>query len=199
MTIQKIRVSPSGPFVLNAAGDPLGFGPGAQLRLTEGGSTIGGTLVIPTVPVELGTTLGGTDQRMSLSLPKTGLSYRAEVSLDILNPTTNVSGEVQLYLDTSVDGGVSWDEQASGTYLCNPSGNVAASSQDTARPVRLNLILTSGAVLGVTSSPASPSLLLRARVGATSGGGTVRVQSPITPGGDTHSVGTFHVELSEHF
>ncbi len=199
MTIQKIRIAPSGPFVLNDDGATLGFGPGAQLRLTEGGSTIGGTLVIPTTPTELGTTLGGTDQRMSLALPKTGLSYRAEVSLDILNPTTNVAGEVQLYLDTSVDAGVSWDEQASGTFLCNPSGNIAPSAQDTARPIRLNLLLSSGAVLGVTSAPASASILVRARVGASSGGGTVRVQSPVTPGGDEHSVGTFHIELSEHF
>ena len=162
-----LRLSPSGPVVTNAAGGSYLPVPGSSLRLVEGTTTVGGSNVIPTAAnyaasVTLGLALGGPALTETLTGPQRGLNYRATVLCDVPNPSTNGAGEVQLYLETSVDGGVTWLEQASNTHLVEPS-----TAGGTARQIRLDMTLRQGAVCAVPATPnASNSLQIRARIGA---------------------------------
>lgn len=192
-----IRLSPSGPVIANPGGGPFAPGPGARLRLTQSQTTIGGTNVIPTAPAVVGNAIGAGGFSAGLTNPQLALSYAAAIELEVANPSTNVVGEAQLYLETSVDGGSIWTEQASNTHLCNSTE--VAPGVSLARLVRLQLRLTTGAALGVTSNPPTALLLVRAKVGASSGGGILIAQSSITPGGDLKSVGSVNLSLEEVF
>lgn len=191
-----LRQSPSGPVIANSNGGTFNPGPGAMLRLVEAQTTAGGSNVIPTAPAQLAGAIGDPGFLVALNAPQVGLEYRATVKCDVLNPSTNVLGEVQLYLETSTDN-VTWTERASNTHIVNPTG--IAASDPLAREISLELTLKTGSALGVTSSPASGSLFVRAKIGASSGGAVLQVSSSTTPGGDTKSVGTVYLGLSEHF
>lgn len=196
---QAIRLSPSGPNISNANGGELTPGTGMMLRLAEASTTLNGAGQIPTAPTVLGTTLGSS-QGLGLALnnPDPNLNYRASVLCEVANGSTNVPGEVQLFLETSVDGGTSWTEQVSNTHTVNSTE--VAPGVTLARLIRLDMTQRLGSGLGVTAATkASGSLQVRARIGATSGGGVVSVVSAVTPGGDTQSVGTTYSSLSEHF
>src|ERR1700749_2812495 len=109
-----IRLSPSGPVITNGTPQgPFQPGNGARLRLAEATSTISATgNTIPTAPAVIGFTLGANPAIVpALSAPNDGLFYRATVSCDVSNPSTNVIGEVQLYIETRVDGGTPWPQQ----------------------------------------------------------------------------------------
>lgn len=200
MTSGPIRLAPSGPVLSNAGGAPFIPGPGARLRLVEQGflvTTAAAANVIPTAPGVLGPAgVGvGNGQNLILAIPNPLLNYRASILCDVSNPSTNVVGEVQLYLEVSTDGGVTYVERASNTHLVfSPQ---AAPAAPAARQIRLDLQLTAGLTLGVPASGAPPAMFVRAKIGASSGGGTVTVLSLATPGGDLKSVGTALIQLEE--
>ena len=200
MTAGPIRLAPSGPILGNAQGAPYIPGAGARLRLVEQGflvPTAAAANVIPTAPAVLGGAgIGvGNGQLLILAVPNPALSYRATILCDVSNPSTNVLGEVQLYIEVSTDGGVTYVERASNTHLVN-SPEVAPAAP-LARQIRLDLQLTGGLALGVPASGAAPAMFVRAKIGASSGGGTVTVLSLATPGGDLKSVGTALFQLEE--
>jgi len=192
---QAVRLSPSGPIIANANGGPFTPGPGAQLRLVEATTTCTGTLAIPTVPTQIARLLGGTNFAVNIGVasggpgaqPSPSHQYRATVLLDVYNPTTNAAAEVQLYLDMSTDN-ATWREVANNDHLVGFSG---------AKQIRLDAPLQYGSVYGVL--PADTNLYLRARIGASSGGGIVLVDSAATVGDATHNQGTVLLQLTECF
>lgn len=197
----KIRVSPSGPFIENSSNAPLEFGPGAMLRLVEAQGIVAGTIAVSSVPLEIASSLGGTDFRLALTAPNPGKAYRATIACDVRNTTTSTAATVELYLQSSVDNGATWTTQASNEHTINAVGIAASSVQ--ARHIRLDLTLTDGGNISVTSSPQTAGIIFRALIGTASGGpaDTVRVDSNTTPapGVPGTSVGTVYFGLSEHF
>ncbi len=190
---QAIRLSPSGPNIANANGGPFTPGAGAQLRLVEATTTCAGTVAIPTVPTQIARLLGGTNFAVNMGVaaggnaPTPSHQYRATVLLDVYNPTTNAAAEVQLYLDMSTDN-ATWREVANNDHLVGFSGT---------KQIRLDAPLQYGSIYGVL--PADQNLYLRARIGATSGGGIVLVDSAATVGDALHNQGTVLLQLTECF
>lgn len=189
----KLRISPSGPFLKNANGGDFEPGAGARLRLVEATSTIGaGTAIIPTAPTQLSSTLGGTFN-VAMANPDPLLNYRVHVQTDVGSASTNVPAAVELYIDYSVDGGATWAEAVSNTHTVNPS-----TVSGTSRQVSLDMTLRAGSSLSVTGAPQTAELRVRARIGASAGGGTAVVQGAATPG-STRGVGTILLQLEECF
>jgi hypothetical protein len=193
MTESPIRLSPSGP-IIGKGGSP---GPGARLRLAEAISTMGGTLIIPTVPDVIGPGGFGSSAALVLTLdnPKEVLQYRANLTLDVLNAATDSGGEVVLYLDVSVDGGTMYVNRAKNSHIIN--------STDTdveARQMQVWLPLTLGTALGVSDATHPPSIKLRARAHRVLGTNDVTVNSSAASDGIppvTDLNGTIHMELEE--
>lgn len=185
-----VRLAPSGPPILNANGGPLGFGPGARLRLVEANTTMSGTVAIPTT--DLGVIcpdgFSNTDAVvLTLPAPNSGLQYRATLALDVENTSTNTEGQVELFIDTSIDGGLNYINAYNNTHLLaevHPSltgGEV--------RQCQLWFPLTFGNAFNVVNG-VTPSLKIRARVKSLAG--TLTVSS-------TGGTGTIHMELEECF
>jgi len=196
----QIRLAPSGPPIANSDGGPLSFGPGARLRLTEATSTMGGSLALPTVPDVISPDGFGDPDAIVLTLPtpSAGLSYRAELALDLRNTTTNGGGEAVLYLDISVDGGVTYTNRVKNSHLLRPGILGDASAQSFTRQCSIWLPKISGADLGVVTNT-TPSIKLRARAQASQGNPFIFVNSPDTSGGIavTGLAGTIHMALEE--
>jgi hypothetical protein len=190
---QAVRLSPSGPVIANANGGPFNPGPGAQLRLVEATTTCAGSLAIPTVPTQIARVLGGTNFAVNLGVasgghaPYAGNQYRATVLLDVYNPTTNALAEVQLYLDMSTDN-ATWREVANNDHLVGFSGT---------KQIRLDAPLQYGSIYGVGTT--DQNLYLRARIGASSNGNVVLVDSAATAGDATNNKGTVLLQLTECF
>jgi len=186
-----IRLSPSGPII----GKGTSPGPGARLRLTEATSVMTGSLAIPPMADVIGPDGFDAPAELVLTLdaPKEHLHYRANLSLDVVNTSTNEGGEVVLYLDVSVDGGSTYTNHAKNTHLINTSPE-----QLEARPMQVWLPLTLGSALGVNDASHPPSIKLRARAQQVVGG--CNVNSAATSGGSmpvTDLNGTIHLELEE--
>ncbi len=196
-----VRLAPSGPPILNTDGGPLAFGPGARLRLGEFGSVLGdGSVPIPTLATE--TTLDGfttgAPTRVSLLLPNAALKYRARVKTDVICVNTNTAADVQLFLDTSVDGGATWTNRQSSSHHVGSAADVGDHSGE-ARQIELNMLSITGAALGVEADGSTPSLFLRVRMACPTNP-EVELYSPATPApGAANGVGTFHVQLEETF
>lgn len=193
MTDSPIRLSPSGPII----GKATSSGPGARIRLTEAVSVMGGSQSIPTVPDVISPDGFGVANPLVLTLdaPKAALRYRAHLSLDVINLSTNEGGEVVLYLDVSVDGGTSYTNRAKNMHIINSTfANIEG------RQMQLWLPLTLGSVLGVNDATPPASIKLRARANQTVGSPSLAVSSSSTTNGAspvTELNGTIHMELEE--
>lgn len=163
MSVNKpIRLSPSGPFIENGGGGTFAPGDGARIRLVQGSCTVSSVTQIPTVtPAVIGAPgLGLTSIIQHLDNPQPGRKYRATIHCDLANQATT-DGVVTLFLDTSTDG-ATWTEAASNVH--NVMGGAQLDERNGSRSARCDLLLTDGASLGVTSSPPSPALYVRARI-----------------------------------
>lgn len=139
---------------------------------------------------------------LTLDAPKAGLKYRAKLSLDLVNVTTNVATQVVLYLDTSIDGGVTYTNRAKNSHVVSP-GSTSHVTPQGARMADLHLGLTVGENLGINDAAPPASIKLRARASLPLGtAGDVVVSSLFFSGGGTPVEaldGTIHMELEECF
>lgn len=211
----QIRLAPSGPPITNPGGGPLSFGPGARLRLTEATSTMGGSLAIPTASSPSDTTslispLGFGNPAaivLTLAAPKQALSYRANLLLDVINTSTNLGGEVVLFLDVSVDGGVTYNNQARNSHYIHPEVNANNAQSAGSRSMQVFMPLILGQSIGVNDATPTPSIKLRARAQSVvfPPGTSLLVQSDATSDGSAPPApvpflnGTIHMELEECF
>lgn len=198
-----IRYSPSGAVINNNNGGELTPGSGMRLRLTEAQSTMGGSLAVPAVADVISAAGFGDPAAIVLTLaaPKEGLQYRAKLSLDLVNTTTNDSTEVVLYLDTSSDGGAVYINRSKCMHKVT-SGSTSQVTAGAARNVDVYLPLTFGADLGVDDAAPTASLKLRARANMPLGtAGDLVVNSAAASGGTSVPglQGTIHMELEECF
>lgn len=188
-----VRLSPSGPVV--GKGNSPGFG--ARLRLVDTSSPMSGSQVIPTVPDAISPDGFGTQNPLVLTLdsPKENLHYRASLSLDVVNTSTNVGGEVVLYLDLSIDGGATYTTRAQNAHVINASLTGAE-----ARQMQVWLPLIFGGSLGISDASPPPNIKLRARASQVEGTNALSVNSLATSDGAmpvTALNGTIHMELEE--
>ncbi len=186
-----LRLSPSGPVVDNDAGGPFAPGPGCRVRLVQGQCTVSADTPIPTIAAAIGPIVGVTALTPVLDAPNVALRYRASVRCDVSNPAT-VQGTVTLYLDTSTDAS-SWTNVATNEHIVSGGGL----PHNGAREISLDLLLTAGAALGVTSSPASPNLYVRARISAPVTGGANLNLFLNSANTGSNSAGTILIELEE--
>lgn len=201
----QIRLSPSGPVIGNAQDAPLDFGPGARLRLAEALSTIGGTTTIPGTASQDTAVLSAlgfpnpdpfAPITVTLDNPKEGYQYRAKITLDVANVDASIIGEIVIALDTSIDGGTTWEEQTkTGHYV---SVDTEEDSTGGARTIIGWLPLTLGSALGLDDDTPAPSIQVRARV-FNDALGVCRVNSPATFSGVSGLQGSIHFELEECF
>jgi hypothetical protein len=198
MTDSPIRLSPSGPIIGKA--EP--FGPGARLRLTEASSPMGGSQSIPSTPDAISPDGFGSTNPLVLTLdaPKEKLSYRASLSLDVINTSTNEGGEVVLYLDVSLDGGTTFTNRAKNVHVINSTEPGETASQVEARAMQVWLPLTLGSALGISDATPPANIKLRARANRVVGDSALLVNSQATSDGSdpvSGLNGTIHLELEE--
>ncbi len=195
-----IRYAPSGAVISNNDGGGLKPGSGMRLRLVEAMTIMGGSLAVPAVAAVVGPDGFAVDTAtvLTLDLPKDGLKYRAKLSLDLINTTTNVPAQVVLYLDTSLDGGTTWSNRARSMHVVSPDSLTLQG----ARNCDIYLPLTLGGDLGIDDAVPTPSIKLRARANLPLGtAGDVVASSAAASGGTsvTSLNGTIHMELEECF
>lgn len=198
MTDSLIRLSPSGPII----GKANSFGPGARLRLTEATSVMGGSQSIPSTPDVVSPDGFGTTNPLVLTLdaPKEKLNYRANLSLDVVNTSTNEGGEVVLYLDVSLDGGTTFTNRAKNVHVINSTEPDESDAQVEGRSMQVWLPLTLGSALGISDATPPASIKLRARANRVVGSSALLVSSRDTSGGSdpvSGLNGTIHMELEE--
>jgi len=200
-----IRYSPSGAVIQNADGGDLTPGSGMRLRLTEAMSTMGGSLAVPAVADVISPAGFGDPAAVVLTLagPKAGLQYRAKLSLDLVNVTTNIDCQVVLYLDTSVDGGTTYTNRSKSVHAVKSGSTSQVAPVGNARNADVYLPLTLGEDLGIDDATPTANIKLRARASMPLGtAADVLVSSLDTSDGGTPVTGcngTIHMELEECF
>jgi len=204
MTSLPIRYSPSGAVINNNDGGGLVPGSGMRLRLTEAMSVMGGSLAVPVAAAVISAAGFGDPAAvvLTLDLPKEGLKYRAKLSLDLVNTTTNIAAEVVLYLDTSIDGGTTYTNRAKSGHLVKSGSTSQVAPVGNARSADVYLPLTLGSDLGIDDATPTANIKLRARANLPLGTlGDVVVSSLAASGGTsvTGLNGTIHLELEECF
>jgi hypothetical protein len=192
MTDTPIRLSPSGPVI----GKVASTGPGARLRLVEATTPMAGSLAIPSEPAVISPDGFGVSNPLVLTLdaPKEKLSYRANLSLDVINTSTNEGGEILLYLDISLDGGANYTNRAKNLHIIN-----SAPTDAEARQMQVWLPLTLGSALGVSDTAPPGSIKLRARANrVVASGALVNSQSASQGSSPIPDLnGTIHMQLEE--
>lgn len=104
MSDKPIRLSPSGPVIVNSGGAPLQPGTGLQLRMDENKATCGGS--ISNTPAEL----GGGALRASLVLPNPALQYAAEVQINSW-AETNLGSPLRIQLQRATnEAATDWED-----------------------------------------------------------------------------------------
>jgi hypothetical protein len=158
---------------------------------------MGGSQAIPTTPDVIGPDGFGAPAALVLTLdaPKEKLSYRANLSLDVINTSTNEGGEVVLYLDVSLDGGTTFTNRAKNVHTIN-----STVTDVEGRPMQVWLPLTLGSALGISDATPPASIKLRARANQVTGPSSVSVSSSSSSAGSppvTGLNGSIHMELEE--
>lgn len=184
-----VRIPPSGAFLRNAQGAMFKPGPGAQLRLVEAQTTIGGQMLIPTTPTQIAHTMGSSDFFLVLPAPETGFQYRVDVKIDVLNLDSNPSYSAELYLDLSIDS--TFSNLASPIFTVRNTHPIGLAG----RQLSLSSGLFPGSLLQLPDR-GLVNLYARARIGAASGGGVLQVSSKQMPDG-SGSNGTVLLSLAE--
>ncbi len=167
-----IRYSPSGAVIATLAA-------GARLRLAELESPMAGSAAVPTSKsVICSDGFGGAAPLIcTLLLPKPNLKYRAELRLDVWNITTNVGGQVAIFIETSRDGVNFTSNRAQNAHIVQAQLGDSSEENGQARQLSLVMPLISGADLGVVDGDAS--LKVRFLAMTTIGGATtMQVNSP---------------------
>jgi len=194
-----VRYSPSGAVLVNANGGPFTPGTGARLRLAERNNTMTGTLAVPGTADFI--SAGGFGQpkiQTVLNLPKAGLRYRAKMRLDLVSNSSNVSAEVVLFLDTSVDGGTVFTNRAKVAHVFQNANSAGGGMGG--QGCEIYLPLTQGLDLGVDDSVPTADIFLVGRAQLTVGtAGSVVVAAAATSGAVTGLDGSIHFELEECF
>lgn len=193
-----VRLSPSGPDITNDSGGGLDFGTGARLRLAEAQSTVGDTTnVITTIDQVIGVQLAAapvladTPMIASLAAPSRTKNYRCTLVCDVMSDLTNANITITTGIQTSPDG-TTWTTKATNQHwLGFAAGNTGA---DNARQCQLDLVLQSGADLGVLAADAA--LKVRGIIKADKAGATI---SHPTGSGAEAGVGSAHIMLEELF
>jgi hypothetical protein len=203
MVDKAIRLSPSGPDIVNSGGTPFAPGPGARMRMQDLSSVIGdGSVVIPTAKTTIkaaGFTGSDADAlQLSMDLPKVGARYGMQLTFDVVNTSTNIDSTVDLYLEVSVDGGTTWTERASNQHHPSAAADLTTDVLS-GRQVSLFVPLGLGSALGVVAG--SPSIKVRAAAAQPTylGGAGAELYSPLTDVSSATSKGTFYMRLEECF
>jgi hypothetical protein len=180
---KQLRLSPSGPVVGSISG-------GFRLRYSDIQSSMSGSLAIPTSKgVVCADGQGGTNPiTRSFAAPQPDNKYRANLRMDVLNPSTSIACQVTLFLETSVNG-TDWTVQSKNAHVIPTS-----LTSDGARQISVALPLIKGSDIGVLATTAN--LYLRASYQLSVGTGAL-VSSPTTSGSVTGLNGTIYMELEE--
>lgn len=191
-----IRYSPSGAIIAT-------LDTGARLRLAEATTPMTGTVDVPFPAGVIGAGGFGANPplRVALTRPKATLRYRAKLSLDLTNVSTSNQGGVTLYLDTSLDGGGTWTNQAKNFHYVNANQGPDQSSYIEGRYAECLMSMKLGSALGIDDSSPPADVMVRSRAELSLGVvGNVQVSSLATsPGGSpvTGLTGTLHLEIEE--
>ena len=197
-----LRLSPSGPYILNTTGGGFAPGPGATLRMNAAQAPLfpatsaanipsAGVATASQVVCVDGIGTGNTWVTV-LDAPQPGLNYRVTGVLDI-NSATTAGAIVTLYLDASNDDGATWEEVSSNTHAIGPG---AAAADD--RQCRVDMVNHSGAALGVVENQGF--LLFRMRVTSPTPAGSAALPQVSNPANaQPNPVGTLYMELVEMF
>lgn len=198
--MSQLRLSPSGPDLANSAGGPLEFGPGARLRMTEFSGVIGdGSVPIPTLKTAVNTTgFDTTGAALTLAAPRSTLFYRGTAEFDVIVTDTNDDCQVQLFLETSIDGGTTWVPRAGNSHHVSCAVDLASDIAG-AMHVRVDMVRVQGSTLGVAADGTTAELLMRVAA-ACPLNPIAELYSPLTPAPNAaQSNGTFHMQLEELF
>jgi len=198
-----LRVSPSGPDVLNDAGGPFSPGTGARLRLAQRTTQIGPTTnTIDTTERVIGSELAAdpnaTQLVVQLADPDPKLNYIASVKLDVFNTLDDTVINITLKLEASRDGGTTWVQLNNNEHGVAPAVTGAASPDgehaDSGgfRQIELTRPLTSGAGFGIVAGDAS--IRVRGTIQADQAGAFADSRN-VSPG----NFGTVVLQLEECF
>ena len=117
---------------------------------------------------------------LTLDAPKEVLQYRVNLALDVTNSATGTGGEVVLYLDVSIEGGMTYTNRAKNSHVTNAGFGTAEGRQ-----MQVWLPLTPGSSLGVSDAAPPANIKLRARANQVVGTTDLAVSSLATSdGGD---------------
>lgn len=170
-----IRLSPSGPDILNDDGGPFDPGDGAMLRLAE--ITTAGSQALTDTPVEI----NATNLRVGVAGVNDDLRYRFECDVPLRN-NGSTDTEATLDLQVSYDGGTGWTTLKSGTYT------IQANSQISARVINPN---TRANLLPSYPATTPASLFTRVLGSIANAAATVSTNTGLT--------NNQYIALSEHF
>lgn len=194
MASRRLRISPSGPDIVNAYGGEFIPGDGAMMRLNEAGGYVAPVSINATQLIWQASPSDTPNSPFTpeLANPKPGLKYKISAWTEIRNNSTNPSEPMsfQFFLEYSIDGGTVWTEIASNHHAIG-----GESAHPTQGLFRIDTQLILGEDLGITES--TTSLKVRAKASAEAASGIVF--APFGGSAGSEEVYTTLIQLSEHF
>ena len=142
MAFNAVRLSPSGPVIENEDGGTMQPGPGFQLRLDEGSTTIVSATLTASADSEMKQDPSDANPpflRPQLDNPDQNRRYRITGAFDLTNSGVG-SATCAVSLEMSFDGGTNWTQVALNEQVI-PS--------DAVKHCRIDQTLTLGSVLGM--------------------------------------------------